>query len=149
DLGALRRQMAETIERAKANDPKELRREIERLRTELAKLTEAAVKPNLVEVPVLTARTAEDLRNVLSALEAVAVEVKRQIDRVLAAKKPSPSPKPDVRIIDVRRPARIERTPKLAQRQAHGDLPGGALKMLQALRTRHPEIVTRTQLGTL
>lgn len=53
DLDALRRQMAATIERAQANDPKHLRAEIERLRRELGQRPTATT--TRVEVPVFTA----------------------------------------------------------------------------------------------
>ena len=62
DLAAINEQMAETIERAKADDPKELRRRIAELERELrARPTEAKVETVVerVEVPVLDP---EDLR---------------------------------------------------------------------------------------
>lgn len=46
DLAALTKQMAATIERAKADDPKELRREISRLKGELAKAGKQAAPPD-------------------------------------------------------------------------------------------------------
>jgi hypothetical protein len=57
DLEAVRRQMADTIERAKADDPKTLRAELARLRAEFAKAATAApsakVVQKRVEIPVL------------------------------------------------------------------------------------------------
>jgi hypothetical protein len=49
DLEAVQRQMADTVERAKQDDPKALRAEVQRLKQELAK---AATKVDRVEVPV-------------------------------------------------------------------------------------------------
>lgn len=67
DLDALRRRMAETIERAKANDPAELRRRVAQLERELAAAKAAA--PKRVEGSVFTEddraaflRLADDLR---------------------------------------------------------------------------------------
>lgn len=68
DLVALQRQMAATIERAKADDPKELRREITDLRRQLAAKAPAA-KPERVEVPVLPAQDLARLERVTAALE--------------------------------------------------------------------------------
>ena len=58
DLDALRRQMAETIERAKADDPRTLRARIAQLERDLAakRAPAPAVQPKRVEVPVLTDR---------------------------------------------------------------------------------------------
>jgi len=56
DLAQLRSQMAATIERAKAEDPRELRAEVARLRAELKRLEKtqpAAPTPEVVEKPVL------------------------------------------------------------------------------------------------
>lgn len=57
DLEALRRQMAATLERAKADDPRELRRQIAELKKELAKKPAVAPRPGpapkVRQVPVL------------------------------------------------------------------------------------------------
>lgn len=55
DLESLKEKMAATIEQAKANDPKELRREIARLKAELQKRPDGgpAPKEKIVEKPVL------------------------------------------------------------------------------------------------
>lgn len=53
ELAALRERMADTIQRAKADDPKELRKTIRRLEADLRKRpTETVEKEKLVEVPV-------------------------------------------------------------------------------------------------
>ena len=54
DLEALRGRMAETIERVKADDPKELRRQIAELRSGMAILQRQQPEPQRVEVPVLS-----------------------------------------------------------------------------------------------
>lgn len=52
DLGSIEQRMAETIERAKAEDPRELRKQVAALRKELAKRpAEEVVKEVTVEVP--------------------------------------------------------------------------------------------------
>lgn len=54
DPGAVRARFAATIERAKADDPKELRKEIGRLQRELATRPAPAAEVRTVEKPVLT-----------------------------------------------------------------------------------------------
>lgn len=56
DLGALTRQMAATIEKAKADDPKELRKEIARLKSELTKKQPAVADPKAIEQAVARER---------------------------------------------------------------------------------------------
>ena len=74
DLGELQKRMAATIEKAKAEDPRELRKKIAELQGELrriAKLTEISAPPpriERVEVPVITEAVAEKLANGYHAL---------------------------------------------------------------------------------
>jgi DNA-binding MarR family transcriptional regulator len=71
DLEALRRQMSATIERAKAEDPKELKKKIFELKRELEKRPEGGPAPKvetkIKEVPVLGAKE----RQVIARLEKV------------------------------------------------------------------------------
>lgn len=71
DLGALRDQLAATIEKAKADDPRELRKRIVEL--EKRKPTTVASAPRevevKVEVPVLTKRTEKNLERLVIAVE--------------------------------------------------------------------------------
>jgi len=62
DLAAVKEAMSETIEKAKAGDPKELRKRIRELERELATRPEA--KPERIEVPVLT----KDQEGIVSTL---------------------------------------------------------------------------------
>lgn len=59
DLGALRSEMADTIERAKADDPAELRKRIAALERELSGVTASVER---VEVPVVPPKLAELIR---------------------------------------------------------------------------------------
>lgn len=59
DLGALNAAMKESVEKAKADDPKALRARIAELEKELAKKT---VKPERVEVPMFDKKAFEELR---------------------------------------------------------------------------------------
>jgi hypothetical protein len=74
DLAAIKEQMAETIEKAKAEDPKELRRRIAALEREIAEVRTATPEPIVerveVEVPVLPGEVVADLRSTLDAFSA-------------------------------------------------------------------------------
>ncbi|TAM90615.1 DUF853 family protein [bacterium] len=60
DLEGLRAKIGQTIERAKADDPKALRRRVAELERELA--ARPAPQPERIEVPVITAEQVEELR---------------------------------------------------------------------------------------
>ncbi len=85
DLNALQKQMAETIERAKADDPKELRRRIADLERQLrtapvAEPTEVRVEvPVEVEVPVLSEDLVLRLEAALEPVAAVLAEVQDRL----------------------------------------------------------------------
>ncbi len=68
DLDQLRGRLAATIERAKADDPKELRRQIAELKKQLAAKAAALVAPERVEVPVLKAEQLEALKQYMAGL---------------------------------------------------------------------------------
>src|SRR6185295_19259650 len=75
DLEALKGRMAATIERAKADDPRELRRRIQELERQLrARPTEEKVVEKVVEVPVLLG---EDLAGARDLVHSLAQEVDR------------------------------------------------------------------------
>jgi hypothetical protein len=78
DLDALKRQMAATIERAKAQDPKALQAELARLRTELARKPQAVapqVKVERVEVPVLKDGQITRLETIANTLKRTAQQL--------------------------------------------------------------------------
>lgn len=90
DLGAIRAAMAETLERAKLEDPKALRAELARRETrigELQRQLEAKAKPTekRVEVSVLTAKDRAELERMAKRLEAAADKGVRAADSVRAA----------------------------------------------------------------
>ncbi len=94
DLETLRRQMSETIERAKADDPKELRKRIAALERELAarRATPPATEVHRVEVPIVTDEQMKALEDVAARvlgatdrLQAMTVaELRQQVDRIVA-----------------------------------------------------------------
>jgi uncharacterized protein len=71
DMGAVEQKMAATIERAKAEDPKELRRQIRDLKAELGKRPTEKVTETVtetVEVPVLNDEHIEALRELVESV---------------------------------------------------------------------------------
>ena len=77
DLQKLRTDMAATIERAKAEDPRELRRQLAEVRAQLARSQKQqpapAAEPKVVEVPVLGAAEISQLNAAIDQLEAARV----------------------------------------------------------------------------
>jgi hypothetical protein len=71
DLEVLKQRMAATIERAKQTDPKELQREVVRLRAELARKpipSAVPVKEKRIEIPVLGPREAKRIERAAAAI---------------------------------------------------------------------------------
>jgi hypothetical protein len=76
DMATIKERMAATIERARADDPKELRNQIARLRTELAsRPTETTVEQVPVEVPVLGESELGRLESAVEALRGAAAQL--------------------------------------------------------------------------
>ena len=90
DLGAVRDRMAATIERAKAEDPRELRRQLADLRAQLAqaqKAQPAAAPPEIVEVPVVSVDQVKTLGEYAGRIQAAGnavVEFGRELGAALA-----------------------------------------------------------------
>jgi hypothetical protein len=172
DMGAIEAKMADTIERAKADDPKELRKQPAELKRELEKRpTEVETKVETVtervEVPVLNGEL-EDLERLIGALRGAAEPIGRAAEEVRvgaeaiadavmtirphAGRQVQPPEKGreaaarPARPVGTREPAVAARAPA-----AEGDvqLKAGARRMLKMLARLHPEPLTRVQLGTL
>jgi hypothetical protein len=78
DLGALQERMAATIERAKAKDPTELRKQVAQMRRELAQRPTETVKETVtetVEVPVLDDAHVERLEDAVELLSGAAAKI--------------------------------------------------------------------------
>lgn len=166
DLDALRRQMAETMERAKASDPALLRKRIAEIERELAKKPAAAApapaKERRVEVPILkdaqvkrleglfgrVALAGDRLEKAYGVLEAAMVALSGRLVPFRgapppAAPRPAPSPPP------ARRPMAPAAAPRAAPERPAGDVSvgtSGLRRMLIALAQR-PQGLTNAQLG--
>ncbi len=176
DLAALQERMKETIERAKAEDPRLLRARIATLEKQithdsklLARREEhqgpvAAPREKRVEVPVLGERdlkridkAAEVLANASGLVAALLVDVKEQLAR---ARVPPPAPLPGHRVgTGYAVPAATRRAPgaeTLQPARSHPapvngapELRRGERRMLEVLARGLPAKRTRAQLGTL
>lgn len=92
DLDDLRTRMAETIERAKAEDPKELRRRIADLERDLHEARAAMPEPERVEVPVLTDEDRDALQEATARLGDLLADIgKRLGDARLTHLAPAPA----------------------------------------------------------
>ena len=150
DLERLRERMEATVEKAKAEDPKELRRRIRGLEKELAAARADKPEPEVreVEVPVLSeeivARVEGIVRGAKEAGASLAAACDELGEQLARAQRPVPA--------DVPTPPRATPTPPTAAAAAPAEergLEGGPRKILEALARRHPMKVTRAQLGTL
>ncbi len=74
DLQSIQQRMAATIERAKAEDPRELRRQLAEVRAELAKAKQAQpppAEPTIIEMPVLQDNELARAEKILARLDAI------------------------------------------------------------------------------
>jgi hypothetical protein len=142
DMGAIEQRMAATIERAKASDPKELRRTIADLRKQLAQRPTEQVTETItetVEVPVLNDEHVERLEDVVEALSGVASKLIASANEIsgglgkLKMRAPAAPPARQAPAAPPRRPA-----PPPVSRQAQvaavdSDLSGPQQRVLDAL----------------
>ena len=161
DLEALRARMAETIEKARGEDPKELRRRVTALEKELAAARAEKSKPErvveTVEVAVLDEKQAVRLEETLRAMQDVGaklVDVAQDVlDALFKARSGSaavaaPIPRPLAGIAPVPSPVARDDGPPAREGQEPG-LSVGARGLLIVLVRRHPMRLTRSQLATL
>lgn len=174
DLAAIKESMAETIEKAKADDPKELRKRIAQLERELAEARAATPEPvvETVEVPVLDAITVLQLGEAAGRLAEAAADVGRISDVVTDALESAERSERDRQDVPRARGAGGGRTAvgleaaQPAQRPdppprrdagrapvpgtpAASDLAPGPAGLLAVLAARYPAWLTRRQVVTL
>lgn len=143
DLSTIGEKIAATLERAKQEDPAELRKQMARLRKELAQRpTEKEVETvtETVEVPVLANGAVDRLEQ---ATGAIAQAAQRVVDAVSGihtelaqiARAPHLVPASHPRQAPARKPARTSATPApaAAPREPTGDLTGPQQRVLDAL----------------
>lgn len=154
DIAAVRTQMAATIEKAKEDDPRALRRRIVELEKAAKTVKPAsAAKVERVEVPVLTdaqVRAIADLAKKVGELQAVVLGA---MDRATRAEERAlrlvPAPTRTTEPAVSRPKTRAEMDLARVARGAPGALPAGARKLLGAVAMFDPKHLTRAQAATL
>lgn len=141
DLDDLKTRMAATIERAKAENPAELRREIALLHKQLQVKPQEA-KPTVwrVEIPILANGHMAELRGVVEALSKIADGILKELARVSSNRPVTPVKSSETPAPIVQR-ARLHTEPT-------GSLPLGEEKILIAC-AQYPDGATREQLTIL
>lgn len=167
DLEALGARIAATVERARADDPKELRARVTQLERELAaERARPTPEPVTVEVPALPAdlldRFTETSRAVLDAVAAI----ESHLQHLTATERPQAASAPASRRLTPGRTPAAQGAPASAVapvKQRAGaaaqmglppgedllHLKAGARRILETLARHHPLRLTRAQLGTL
>lgn len=148
DAGAIKEALAETIERAKADDPKELRRRIAQLERDLADARAAVPEPLVeeIEVPVLPAETIAELREALTPV----LDKISEISRCVAEFSLAPAPATAARPTSPATPPRPSPPPVVARPTVGSDMRlGKAERSILTVLAQHPEGRTKTQLTTL
>lgn len=128
DVGSVTERMGAAIERAKAEDPKELRKKIGELQRELRTRpteTETVEVEKTVEVPVLSEDVVERLEKSIVGLRDIASEIMDGL-KLLPSKRVTPVVRPQTRPVPVRREAPREVEPS-------GDITKPMQRVLDAL----------------
>lgn len=160
DLGSLGKEMASTVERMKADDPRALRAHIFQLQQTNAalerQLSKKPAKPEIAvkEKPVLTEKQIARLENIAAKVEALAGACREAINLFGKHETTAPPWKnyaieaaPKV-VAATRTIARMPKPPSLLGSQ-EVKLNSGERRILLALAQRHPMWTTDAQIGTL
>lgn len=141
DLDSLRGQIEATVERAKADDPKELRKRIRELERELKQRPTEPVE-RTVEVPILANGALEALQTTAEQLGQAVQSITSELQRISASNGSSPKASHRVRA-NVEDSSRAHSRPALRPKDA--ELSKQSRKMLEVLVARHPLKLTRNQ----
>lgn len=145
DLEQIRDQMSATIEKAKAEDPKELRKQIAELQKQLRQRTPETIERVVTkEVPILQNDEISQLKSASESILEAAGQILKAIGQYSA-------PRP----LDPRKDAYI--APKTSTPRAtifretteSPNITGGAQRMLNVLGSRYPMTFTKSQLAAL
>lgn len=160
DLDALGEQMRATAERAKENDPTELRKRIRQLERDMIsrpreQVTETIEVEKIVEVPVLNGQV-EKLQDAVTALRGIS-EAVLSAGHVIGTAAGSVADaldrwqdKPQPTVASPTRPARTapRPQPKRESQVEASELSAYALGLLRTLAERYPMRLTRAQIST-
>jgi hypothetical protein len=162
DLEALREKMAGAIERAKAEDPKELRKQITELKRELAtRPTEVVEKivTEKIEVPVMSDKDRRAVEELVEQLALVRDQTSEAVDLVVVRLREVDQGNRDSIAAEIKAGRRMERAaprpapdpPRRVVTATYSDMAplGKAEKQILAVLQQHTEGLTRTQLAFL
>lgn len=169
DLAAIKEQMADTIEKAKADDPRELRKQISALQKELKakplveQVTKVETVVEMVEIPLLDEKLVERVEAAVGRLREFGVELVSSMDvlaenlgvarTVLKARdgtgpgstRQKPRPAPVERPRSVTRPVRAPMPAEVEDIT----LKAGARRIVDVVARHHPMRLTKPQIATL
>jgi hypothetical protein len=171
DLAAVRKKLSAVIERAKAEDPKELQRQIAELNRELTQARkeqpkQPATEIKRIDVPVVGQRaikgiqnadasmrkTLKKLREAQEAIQTGLTGYQQSIEKLLIEfRKVQNAQTPQKYIPAPAKPVPIQQVAKTVSTSGNGDIPSfgtGELKVLTAI-AQHQEGVTREQITVL
>ncbi len=156
DLAGLEKRFAESVERARADDPRELRKKIASLEKELRRLGGVKSEPVRVEVPVLQddeRKTIEDLRDGIESAAAMTSAAKECVElcsrdigllRSAVEARTTKAAKPAQAM-----PAMQPREPAVAMNGAgSGQVPGGKFRAMMVALAQRGGPLTARQLAT-
>lgn len=151
DLDDLKTRMASTIEKAKADDPRELRRRITELERQVKSPQQPKPEMQIREVPVITTEMLSELRATALRLSQTLETVSEQLRRLEPTTVPTrsqPVPPPAPRASGFRVPAKPVSAPARNPQSAI-NLRKGERKILQMFAARYPIKLTKVQVATL
>jgi uncharacterized membrane protein len=152
DLAQLKETFSASIEKAKADDPRELRKRIAALERELATVKKAEPKVERVEIPVISEDDRRRLDDFAGLIRDLTQRYQTQIVPATTRRDPTPGTRP---VEDGPRPRASKRispgraaSTVVSRAPVNGSLPAGERKVLTAI-AQHPGGVTRKQLTVL
>lgn len=154
DLAQFQKRMAATIERAKADDPKQLKRQVAKLTAQLAATQNAKpkieIQTQVIEKPVLRPDDIQTLNALIQQLRVTADTITLALDGFTKASASTPTPKPSQiqTAIDQPPPNVIQAIEAQSQTDTELVLGRGERKILIAI-AQHPEGCTRSQITVL
>lgn len=143
DLDKLRGQMARIEDEVKANDPKALKAEVERLKRELAKAERAMAAPPAPERIVANADDVEEARK-QGELAGIAIGIARARDAINKLRVDAPLDVKNAQVAIQRRKGSAP-TPLVVHVIPTGDIPTSCAKPLAALVSVYPSSLTEPQ----
>jgi uncharacterized protein len=153
DLDDLKERMASTIEKAKQEDPKELKKQIAEQKRTIAdlekKLAQKEPEIKIVEVPVLNNGLLSGFQDEINKLNSISQTFSSAVSQVVAANgrqvkvasvaTPARTPRPS--------PVRVERPARMIQGESNGDVGTGGLRRILIALAQRPQGLSVRQLG--